>query len=71
MSRLTCWINGHETYVERNARGILELHCHACGYVTEAIQRSAKERQVMRRKFRRIETPTATAAAPARIAKFK
>jgi hypothetical protein len=48
---LRCWMHGHETYVERNARGILELHCHACGYVTEAIQRSAKERQLMRQKF--------------------
>jgi uncharacterized Zn finger protein len=60
---LRCWMHGHETYVERNGRGILELHCHACGYVTEAIHRTAKERQVMRRKFPTARTEASRTSA--------
>jgi hypothetical protein len=63
MRSLKCALFGHETYVERNSRGILELHCHACGYVTEAIRRSAKERHVMRRKFPSTRTEASRTSA--------
>ena len=68
---LVCFFHGHETYVERNSRGILELVCLACGYRTEAIKRTAQERRVMAKKFPVKPKATAQRETADKIVRFK
>jgi hypothetical protein len=67
---MTCWLFGHDTYAERDQKGVLEFVCRRCDRRMPAIQRTAKERAKMRRAF---PAQVATKAQPVaqKIARFK
>jgi hypothetical protein len=67
---LRCFFHGHETLLDRDAKGVLWLVC-ACGYRQEAIHRSARERQVMQKKFRKVAPQKAQRQTDEKIVRFK